>query len=170
MKFAVVCLCLALPAFAQTQPSAEELVAATLPDSPSTTKASREAVSNVSAFRTLTDVPPPLVMEGPLRDKSHKVADRNFALLTLMGFCATVGDIESTQRGLGGGGREANPLVGSRPSRVKLYSIGMPAAGLVALWSYELKKVSPHSKRWMIPPVITGMIHGGAAIHNLTVN
>jgi len=97
------------------------------------------------------------------------VADRNFFLTALFQVGATIGDIESTQYGLSHGARELNPLYGSHPSRAKQYAITMPITAAVLGWSYRLKRSAPHSKYWLIPPLVVGSMHAIAAGHNLAV-
>lgn len=169
--FGLILLCSTLPVYGQVNSAvSDQPPALSLPDSPSSTKPSQQVAKlNFASFRTSPEVPPALVIQGPTVKESHKVVDRPFILFTIAEFGATVADIESTERGLSSGYHEDNPLLGSHPSRAKLYGIGMPSAALIALWSYEFKKVAPHSKRWMIPPILAGSIHGGAAIHNLYI-
>lgn len=167
--FCFILLWFALPACGQVSSAAQDQPPVlALPDSPSFTK-QEVARLNFATFRTAPEVPPALVIQAPMPKESHKVLDRQFVLFTLAEFGATVADIESTMHALTSGYHEDNPLLGSQPSRAKLYGIGMPSAALVAFCSYEFKKLAPYSRRWMIPPILAGSVHGGAAIHNLYV-
>jgi hypothetical protein len=140
-----------------------------LPDSASATKFTSDGSETAFSVQPIHFAPPPLSLEpGPPRE-SKRVADRNFWLTALFQVGATIGDIESTQYGLSHGARELNPLYGSHPSRAKQYAITMPIAAAVLGWSYRLKRSAPHSKYWLIPPLVVGSMHTIAACHNLVV-
>jgi hypothetical protein len=170
MKCAFICVAisLSLPVFGQSlQQSTSDK---TLPDSPSATKVladNTRATPFVS--QPLRPAVPALVIQSAPPKEKKRVADRSFILSSLFQIGATIGDIESTQYGLGHGVREGNPLFGSRPSRAKQYGIALPVAAAVVGWSYRLKKSAPHSKHWLIPPVIVGSMHAAALGHNLMV-
>lgn len=146
--------------------SAEQLG---LPDSASATKFKADGAESAFSVQPIQFAPPPLSLEpGPPRE-SKRVADRNFFLTALFQVGATIGDIESTQYGLSHGARELNPLYGNHPSRAKQYAITMPITAAVLGWSYRLKRSAPHSKYWLIPPLVVGSMHAIAACHNLAV-
>lgn len=164
-------LSFSLPLYGQTiSARPDQPRASSLPESPSSMmRASETAKVNFLDPRALPEAPPALVIQEPQPMESQKVLNRAFVWLTVMEFSATVADIESTTYALSSNYHEAYPLLGSHPSRAKLYGLGMPSAALIALCSYELKKVSPHSRKWMIPPLLAGSIHGGAAVHNFYI-
>ena len=170
MKRLLLCagLLLSVPVFGQSsqQPTPEQM----LPDSASTSKITADNTSALSfVIQPIRSTPPVLLSQsGPPREGT-RVADRSFILPTLFQIGATIGDIESTQYGLSHGVREANPLYGSHPSRAMQYGITMPIAAAIVGWSYRLKKSAPHSRYWLIPPVVVGSIHTPALGHNLMV-
>jgi len=166
MKCLLLCavVCMSWAAFAQNlQPSTNEK---SLPDSASTSKAAAENADMRFVARPVLIRPPTLRIEtGPTAERRH-VADRKFLIASLFQIGATIGDIESTQYGLGHGAQEANPLFGSHPSRATQYAIAMPIAAGVVAWSYRLKRSAPHSGRWLIPQIVAGVVHTGALCHN----
>jgi hypothetical protein len=166
MKCLLLCAVVSLSwsAFAQNlQPSTNEK---SLPDSASTSKAAAENSDMPFVVRPVPIRPPTLRIEtGPTAERRH-VADRKFLIASLFQIGATIGDIESTQYGLGHGATEANPLFGSHPSRATQYAIAMPIAAGVVAWSYRLKRSAPHSGRWLIPQIVAGVVHTGALCHN----
>jgi hypothetical protein len=90
--------------------------------------------------------------------------DRAFALLVTVSAVATVADLELTANCLKtvANCREANPLLGSDPSRARLYGVSVPIyAGQVILSRMLRRK---ERKTWMMPLVsLTGMHAVGAA-------
>src|SRR5579864_6299417 len=111
MKCLLLCAVVSLSwsAFAQNlQPSTNEK---SLPDSASTSKAAAENADMPFVVRPVPIRPPTLRIEaGPTAERRH-VADRNFMIVSLFQIGATIGDIESTQYGLGHGAKEAKPSV-----------------------------------------------------------
>jgi len=128
-----------------------------------------EAKLSLMDLRASSEVLPAPAIEGPPAKESHKILDKKFLLFTVFDFSATVADIESTEHALPRGYHESNPLLGSYPSRGKLYGIGMSSAALATLLSYELKRRGPHSTMWTLPTVLGGALHACAAIHNVYV-
>jgi hypothetical protein len=152
----------------EKQRSESQQVAAILPNCPSSTKLILEdAARNTRAPRSLGEIPAALSLQSAFFQKPPHVINRAFALFTFYQFAASIADVESTVHGLSHGASEANPLVGSHPSRAKLYQTALPVSVGVAVWSYALKKKGPHSRNWMIPPAVCGSGHIAAVIHNL---
>lgn len=164
MKWWLLCgvLFLNSPLFAQVASDEKAL-----PDSASASKASAEDVSgNLFSAQPIPVTPPSLAIQSlSTRERTH-TANRSFWLTHLFQVAATVADIESTQYGLSHGAREANPLFGIHPSRARQYAISMPLSLAVVGWSYRLKRSSPRSRHWLIPPVVIGTIHTVAVCHN----
>jgi hypothetical protein len=129
MKCLLLCAVVSLSwsAFAQNlQPSTNEK---SFPDSASTSKAAAENADMPFVVRPVPIRPPTLRIEaGPTAERRH-VADRKFLIASLFQIGATIGDIESTQYGLGHGAQEANPLFGSHPSRATQYAIAIADCG-----------------------------------------
>ena len=171
MRYCLLCsLFLAsISLFCQTvQPTDSHSPGAALPDAPLVQQASVSDALTAPKLRSLGEAPPSLQIMSP-QEKPRRVADRGFWSLTFFQVGAVVADIETTQYALGHGGHEWNPLAGDHPSRARLYGISLPISAGLAIWSFELKKLAPHSRYWMIPPVICGSTHSVAAIHNLAV-
>ncbi len=141
-----------------------------LPDSASATKGKQDYVSEAAfSAQPIHFTPPPLSLEPSPPRERKRVADRSFLLAALFQVGATIGDIESTQYGLSHGARELNPIYGSHPSRAKQYGITMPVTAAVLGLTYHLKRSAPHSRYWLIPPLVVGSMHAIAACHNLAV-
>ena len=167
MKAFLCCVALlsALTMVGQTSQSVAEQA---LPDSASSSKAAAEGASTFTA-QPIRVTPPALLIQSNPPQERRRVVDRSFLWTTLFQVGATVADIESTQYGLSHGARELNPLYGNHPSRAKQYVITMPITAGVLAWSYRLKRSAPHSKHWLIPPLIIGSMHAIAFCHNLSV-
>jgi hypothetical protein len=158
-----------VPMFGQAVQPTETLSAnAMFPDAPSVQigGADTRVVPNL---RSLGERAPSLEILSSPQEKPRRVADRGFWFLTLFQVGAVVADVETTQYALAHGGHEWNPLAGDHPSRTRLYGISLPLSAGLAIWSYELKKLAPHSHYWMIPSVGCGSAHTVAAIRNLVV-
>lgn len=168
MKCRMLCavVFLSWAAFAQNlTPSTNEK---TLPDSASASKVASENSEPIFVVRPVPVRPPALLIDAGPPAERRRVADRSFIIASLFQIGATLGDVESTQYGLGRGAREVNPLFGSHPSRATQYAIAMPIAAAVVAWSYRLKRSAPHSPRWLIPQLVSGAVHTGALCHNFT--
>ena len=82
-----------------------------------------------------------------------RVFNRTFALLATVSAAMTVADVELTANCLktAANCREANPLLGSNPSRTRLYGVSVPIyAGEFAL-SQMLRRKFPDRKSWTRP-------------------
>jgi hypothetical protein len=112
MKCAFICVAisLSLPVFGQSlQQSTSDK---TLPDSPSATKV---LADNTRATPFVSQplrpaVPALLIQSAPPKEKK-RVADRSFILSSLFQIGTTIGDIESTQYGLGHGISRGKPAL-----------------------------------------------------------
>jgi hypothetical protein len=89
------------------------------------------------------------------KDARPHVFDRKFLVLTGLATTATVFDIRSTSHCLSAYSncREANPLLGSNPSRTKLYGISLSTVAGEIFASAWLRRRQPHSKLWIVPPI-----------------
>ena len=94
-----------------------------------------------------------------------KVVDRTFVLVTGMSAAAMVLDTELTVHCLQKGTcTELNPLLGSSPSRARLYATNVPMMLGGVMVSRWLKSRNPNSKLWMLIPFSDTASHGiGAA-------
>jgi hypothetical protein len=96
-----------------------------------------------------------------------RTSDRSFFSLAALSLAANVADAESTLRALHHGGREANPLLGPRPSRARVYGTFTPVWAGGVLLSRTLRMRVPQSKTWMFPFLAMTAAHGAAAVWNL---
>ena len=74
-------------------------------------------------------------------------------------------DAHSTNVCLAQGRVEANPLLGSRPSRGQVWGFELAMTGAQTLLSYELRKHG-HRKIGMLIPALSAGEHTFAAVHN----
>ena len=90
------------------------------------------------------------------KEKSGKIADKKFWAMTALSAASTVADIEVTAHALQNPNcHEHNPLLGTHPSRAKMYGISVPATTAYALVGYLLKKRGV--KIWAVPQLsLTG--------------
>jgi hypothetical protein len=169
MRFVLIsalCAC-SLRLLAQDPSHANQPLATVLPNSPSVVLTASENKSTEEIWQAALVRPQALRIDPVPEREPSQVTSRPFVLLTLAAVGATVADAESTRYGLSRGLKESNPLMGSHPSRARMYGISLPALAVVEFWSYKLKKTAPHSKRWMIPLTVTSAVHTGACVNNL---
>ena len=90
------------------------------------------------------------------KEQPSKVADKKFWAITALSAASTVADIEVTAHALQNPNcHEHNPLLGTHPSRAKMYGISVPASTAYALVGYLLKKRGV--KIWAVPQLsLTG--------------
>jgi len=79
--------------------------------------------------------------------------NRSFTVLALLSAAAMVADVELTANCLKTvpNCRESNPLMGSDPSRARLYGVNVPIYAGTILLSRMLRHRSPDRKVWMTP-------------------
>jgi hypothetical protein len=106
------------------------------------------------------------------KDARPRVFDRKFLVLTALATTATVFDITSTSHCLSAyrDCREANPLLGSNPSRTKLYGISLSTVAGEMFASAWLRRRQPHSKLWIVPPIAVITSHAIGAALNMSRN
>ena len=153
----------------QSQTEAQQVVTIPPDNHSATLHATQGVALGPTALRSLEERPPALALESPPLQRLPRVVDTRFTLLTMFQVAANVADVETTVYGLSHRAYEANPIIGAHPSRGKLYAISMPISAGVALCTYKLKKTAPHRNVWMIPPVVVGGVHTGAAIYNFLI-
>ena len=142
-----------------------------LPDAPSESLHKLSDDIPAQAGLRFTEIDPPSFRIDPQPPRARrKIVDCQFIILSLAQLGAVIADVESTEYGLSHGSRESNPLAGPRPSRGMLYGISVPVSVGLTYWSYHLKQVIPHSRRWQSIPIITGAIHVAATVHNLAIS
>lgn len=107
----------------------------------------------------------------------HRTADRSFWLIVATEQVGAIADAEVTHWSLEHNGREGNPVIGSHPSRAKLYGIMEASAGVLTYYTWRFKrqddaiaadprpapyKLAPHRFTWWKPLVISAAVHGFA--------
>ncbi|HVN20763.1 MAG TPA: hypothetical protein VMU05_18390 [Dongiaceae bacterium] len=137
-----------------------------LPDAPSAIRQPYDSTVASSSKPASTLVRPAELSIQDSKSKPPRVVDRQFLLLSALNFGAMIADIEMTQYKLSPTVREGNPLFGSHPSREMMYEMSLPVVFATTMWSRQLKKNAPHSKRWMIVPIVGASVHTAAVIWN----
>ncbi len=92
--------------------------------------------------------------------------DRSFAILAMVSAATMVADIELTANCMRTvvNCRELNPLLGSDPSRARLYGVNVPIYMSGVVLSRMLKRKFPERKLWMMPLLsLTGTHASGVA-------
>jgi hypothetical protein len=94
--------------------------------------------------------------------------DRKFLVLAGISTAATLLDITTTSNCIFkySNCQEANPLLGSHPSRAKIYGVNFSLLAGELFASAWLRHQMPHKKSWLIPPLIGTAGHGLAAVLN----
>ncbi len=135
------------------------------PDAPRPDSSSKSDTHNLSGAS-------PVSPRLPDTNSGRRIIDRRFILLQTFSALALVADLESTAHIFAGRqpqATELDPLFGKRPTRARLYGIGVPLDAFVVYMSYYAKKVAPKRKLWEIGPGLSIAVHSGAAINNLVV-
>ncbi len=103
--------------------------------------------------------------------KKPKVIDRQFILLNTFQVLAAVADAETTLSCLNSPScREVNPILGSHPTRGRVYAIGVPLTALSVYLSYHYKRKGPTRSWWKAYPLTLSAVHTFAAINNFLVS
>jgi hypothetical protein len=141
----------------------------------STAVETRDSNSPMLAY-ALRPVPPAplalrpnfLVQNTPNEVKVHRF-NRTFVFLATVSAAATIADIELTANCLKtvGNCRESNPLLGSDPSRARLYSVNVPIYASQMMLSRMLQRRFPQRKLWMVPFLSSTGTHAVGAASNL---
>jgi hypothetical protein len=100
----------------------------------------------------------------PVARNTHSY--RGFAILATISVAATIADVELTSNCLktSANCREANPILGSNPSRARLYGFNVPITAGEILLSGVLRRRSPERKFWRVPLIsVTGTHAAGIA-------
>jgi hypothetical protein len=104
----------------------------------------------------------------------HKrVADRRFWTFTGVNASLMVVDAELTVHCINTYPltcREANPVMGSHPGRLRLYSIGGSVFAFQSLVSYAMRRRDPEGRLWMFPPIVGWITHGIGTAFGIRAN
>lgn len=96
--------------------------------------------------------------------------NRSFAVLATLSAATMVADIELTAncvRNSGNSCREANPLLGSDPSRARMYGLNVPIYMSELLLSRMLNRKLPERKLWMMPLLSMTWTHAVGVASNM---
>lgn len=103
--------------------------------------------------------------------KEPKTIDHQFLLLNALLVVSAVADAESTL--LCSRCQEINPLLGSHPTRRRIYAIGVPLTVFQIYLAYHYKRLSPTRNGvitgWKAFPIAFAAAHGLAAVNNFLV-
>lgn len=140
------------------------------PDAPSAVVA-----STISTRLTGEPSPPELDVRDlaieSYTGKEPKTIDRQFVVLNTWLVISAVADAESTL--LCSRCREINPLLGSHPTRQRIYAIGIPLTAFQIYLAYHYKHLSPTRNGvitgWKAFPIAFAAIHSLAAANNFLV-
>ena len=103
--------------------------------------------------------------------KEPKTIDHQFLMLNALLVISAVADAESTL--LCSRCQEINPLLGSHPTRQRIYAIGVPLTVFQIYLAYHYKRLSPTRNGvitgWKAFPIAFAAAHGLAAVNNFLV-
>jgi hypothetical protein len=128
------------------------------------------AVPAHAQTQTETDSPK---STGTQVTKPHlKIASKKFWIFAGLQIGATIADFETTQWALRSNpqAREINPLFGQRPSRLKMYGIGMPITVFQIALQHHAKGIADRTGKargaWIVGASINTGLHTFLAVHN----
>lgn len=104
------------------------------------------------------------------------VADKKFWAFATVQVLAAAADFESTQAALRADSQaqELNPFFGGRPSRAKLYGVGMPLTAFQIFLQYRSKQIGENAERgknlWLVGASIDTGLHTFLAVHNAQIS
>jgi hypothetical protein len=105
-------------------------------------------------------------VENTSRPATARSSNRTFMLLATVSAAAMVADVELTANCVKtvSNCREANPFMGSNPSRARLYGVNVPIYAGEMMLSRMFRRKYPERKLWMFPLLsFTGAHVAGAA-------
>jgi hypothetical protein len=162
MKFLLVCSTVFLSCSLYAQVSHPD--GSALPDCPSASKMLVTAQARNAGPETRKPTEPSATGQPTSAKQSPRVIDRSFFLVNLFPISAMFADVESEEYKISHGNGPGNSPYGTPPSRVSLYAIAVPVTAATVAWSYHLKRKYPHSKRYLLPPMILGSAYAIKAI------
>jgi hypothetical protein len=103
--------------------------------------------------------------------KKPKTIDRQFLIFNALMIAATVADAETTLNCVSSPNcEEVNPLLGSHPTRGRVYAVGVPLTAFAIYLSYHYKRVSPTRNWWKAYPLVLTVVHTFGAVNNLSAS
>ena len=99
------------------------------------------------------------------------VSTKSFWALASLNSALTVADIELTQNCLSTipGCREANPLYGTHPGRMRMYAINVPITAGINYLSYRVFTGKYKTRLWALPQASLGVSHLAGVMTNIAV-
>jgi hypothetical protein len=101
-----------------------------------------------------------------------EVVDKKFIAFAALQLAATVADFETTQWAQRNApyGAEQNPLFGSHPSRLRMYSIGLSLTTFQVYMQYRSKRYGERTGKiknaWIVGALFDTGLHTYLAVHN----
>jgi len=103
--------------------------------------------------------------------KKPKTIDRQFLLFNALMIATTVADAETTINCVSSPNcEEVNPILGSHPTRGRVYAVGVPLTAFAIYLSYHYKRVSPTRNWWKAYPLVLTVVHTFGAVNNLSAS
>ena len=97
-----------------------------------------------------------------------RTIDRQFILLNSLLVAATLTDAELTLHCVNSlNCRELNPILGSHPTRGRMYALAVPLTALSVYLSYHYKRKSPSKGWWKVYPITFSAVHTVGPIYYL---
>jgi hypothetical protein len=97
-----------------------------------------------------------------------RTLDRQFVLLNSLLVAATLADAELTLHCVNSlSCRELNPILGSHPTRGRMYAIAVPLTAVSVYLSYHYKRKSPSKGWWKVYPITFSAVHSVGPIYYL---
>jgi hypothetical protein len=97
-----------------------------------------------------------------------RTIDRQFILLNTLLVAVTLADAETTLNCLSSPRcHEVNPILGSHPTRGKMYALAVPLTTVSVYLSYHYKRKSPSKGWWKVYPLTFSAVHSVGPIHQL---
>ena len=111
------------------------------------------------------------IAENPPKAAEGRPANRGFLLLATLSAAATIADIELTANCLRTvpNCREGNSILGSDPSRSRLYGVNVPIYVGQVMLSRVLRRKFPERKAWTVPFLSSTGTHVVGIASNLGV-
>ena len=132
------------------------LAAQSLSDAPSSTSKTAIPVATVTAFAA---------QPAPANNVNNRY--RSMALVEAFKWAGIVADVETTKAAVSNTRcKEANPLFGANPGRVKMYGILGGIGAVHSYFGWKYRHSPADTKLFKITGVLTGGTHGVLAVMN----
>ncbi len=103
--------------------------------------------------------------------KPPRTIDRQFIVLNALQVLAAIADAETTLNCVSSPRcGEVNPILGSHPTRGKMYALAVPLTALSVYLSYHYRRKGPTRDWWRAYPLTLSAVHAFGAVNNLIVS